>query len=93
VRPGGQILVLAWALEQPPTSPLFKHPLHYLEEGNQQDVLVPWTNKADGTVHQRYYHLFREGELQALSKGSDLLISRAGYNKDNWYAVYHKQSS
>lgn len=91
VKSGGRILVFAWALEQPVTSSLYRHPLGYLEVGNTQDVLVPWKNKADGTVHQRYYHLFRQGELEDLAEGSGVLsVVQSGYDRDNWYAIYQK---
>lgn len=91
LRSSGTLLVFAWALEQPPTSSLHKHPLKYLEDGNVQDVLVPWVNKADGVVHHRYYHLFKEGELEELAAGTDLEIVESGYDKDNWYTIFRKR--
>lgn len=90
VKPGGLILVFAWALEQPPTSSLYRHALKYLHEDNKQDVLVPWKNKLDGTEHHRYYHLFKEGELQSLADGTGLKVMQSGYDKDNWYTIYQR---
>ncbi len=91
VEPSGLILVFAWALEQPTTSSLYRHPLKFIEKGNKQDVLVPWTNKADGSTHHRYYHLFKQGELEQLATpDSGLRIHESGYDKDNWYVVYQK---
>ncbi len=84
-------MVFAWALEQPSTSSLYRHPLKYIEEGNKQDVLVPWTNKDDGVVHHRYYHLFSKGELESLTDGTELSVILSGYDKDNWYVVYQKK--
>jgi tRNA (uracil-5-)-methyltransferase TRM9 len=89
-KPGGKLLVFAWALEQPPTSSLHRHPLQYVEAGNEQDVLVPWTDKATDIVHHRYYHLFRQGELDSLA-GEGLEIVECGYDKDNWYVIFTKE--
>jgi len=91
-RPGGLILVFAWALEQPQTSSLYKHHLQYLDPDNKQDVLVPWKNKLDGVTHLRYYHLFREGELKSLADPEAVVIEKSGYDKDNWYVIYRKHS-
>jgi tRNA (uracil-5-)-methyltransferase TRM9 len=91
VRPGGLVLVFAWAFEQPPTSSLYRHALKYLQKDNKQDVLVPWKNKLDGTEHHRYYHLFRQDELESLADGTCLQVVLYGYDKDNWYAVYQRR--
>ncbi|KAI1842726.1 hypothetical protein JX266_011047 [Neoarthrinium moseri] len=92
VRPdsgGGKILVYVWALEQ-------SNSRRGWDEGADQDQLVPWvfkskTKTADGgggdTTYQRYYHLYRKGELEedVVAVGGKVLDS--GYDKDNWWAV------
>ncbi|SPO03430.1 related to TRM9 tRNA-methyltransferase modifies uridine residues at the wobble position, partial [Cephalotrichum gorgonifer] len=62
VRVGGQVLVYVWALEQ-------RGSRRGWDEGGEQDLLVPWVIKgkkggAADETHQRYYHLYREGELE-----------------------------
>ncbi|KAJ2369814.1 tRNA methyltransferase, has a role in tRNA modification [Coemansia sp. RSA 2607] len=96
VRPGGTVLVFAWALEQNGRRKF---------DPDLQDVLVPWVvpssrNKSemrdsddtDDKVYHRYYHLFRKGELADLFEtagGCD--ITEVGYDKDNWYVIATKQ--
>ncbi|KAJ2717961.1 tRNA methyltransferase, has a role in tRNA modification [Coemansia sp. Benny D115] len=105
VRPGGTVLIFAWALEQ--------HGRRKFDP-NTQDVLVPWvvpgsrsqsavmnTDADSGTsteanpnadkVYHRYYHLFCQGELEDLvSRAGGCVISESGYDKDNWYVIAHK---
>lgn len=89
-RPGGRLLIFAWALEQPQSSALYRRQdLEYFEPGSRQDVLVPWHNKADGRTHHRYYHLFKEGELEGL-RPDCLELVESGYDKDNWFVIFSK---
>jgi hypothetical protein len=46
----------------------------------------------DTVVYKRYYHLFREGELESLvnslsEKGWELEIVEGFYERDNWFVV------
>ena len=91
-RVGGRVLIFVWALEQ-----------HGKREFSleHQDVLVPWVVKSgEGErVYQRYYHLFKEGELEEMVRtaaqvhGLDLDIVQSGYDKDNWYCIIQRSSS
>lgn len=93
LRDDGQALIYVWALEQ-------KNSRRGWDEGDEQDVMVPWVMKTgksnpnkDGTTEktfQRYYHLYRSGELQAdiASIGGEVVDS--GYEKDNWWAICRK---
>lgn len=88
-------MVYVWALEQPKTSSLYRHPLQYLYPDNQQDVLVPWISKDKTTgqtaTQMRYYHLFKLGELDKLIEATGSLeINYKGYNADNWYVCATK---
>ncbi|KAJ1981409.1 tRNA methyltransferase, has a role in tRNA modification [Dimargaris verticillata] len=116
VRPGGQILVFVWALEQRGKRVFDPH---------HQDFMVPWVipkntpnppatattapvaatadaaqgeaGPAEPQVYHRYYHLFREHELESLVTDSFLngmlgVVGR-GYDKDNWYVILEKKSS
>jgi len=62
--------------------------------------MVPWVMKTgkkvleDGTkvdahetTYQRYYHLYRSGELEEdiAAVGGEVL--EAGYERDNWWAI------
>lgn len=40
----------------------------------------------DKTFH-RYYHLYRQGELETDIKVVGGVIVEAGYEKDNWWAI------
>lgn len=88
---GGILLFYVWAQEQPVNSSLYRHELTFLTK-DKQDVLVPWTSGFnDGQMHQRYYHLFRKGELQELAEeAGGLSLIYSGYDKDNWYACFRK---
>ncbi|OTA53458.1 S-adenosyl-L-methionine-dependent methyltransferase, partial [Hypoxylon sp. EC38] len=89
VRPRtGKVLVYVWALEQGSSR-------RGWDEGTaDQDQLVPWVlNPGNGdtgvkdATYQRYYHLYRKGELEedVLAAGGIMLGS--GYEKDNWWVI------
>lgn len=60
--------------------------------------MVPWVmrgkknreaggeKEADRTFH-RYYHLYRQGELEENVRGAGGVVLEAGYEKDNWWAI------
>ncbi|ORY64081.1 S-adenosyl-L-methionine-dependent methyltransferase [Pseudomassariella vexata] len=86
----GKVLVYVWALEQ-------GNSRRGWDARSDQDQLVPWVMKAkqggvDGpgnaeTTYQRYYHLYRKGELEedVLAVGGRVVES--GYDRDNWWVV------
>ncbi|CAO3641606.1 unnamed protein product [Mucor hiemalis] len=94
VRPGGKVLVFVWALEQT------KFSKRNFEPG-QQDVFVPWKltpkkgeqeTSENTPVYNRYYHLFKKGELDALFEQIDgVVIETAGYDRDNHYVIAEKK--
>jgi tRNA (uracil-5-)-methyltransferase TRM9 len=84
---GSEVLIYVWALEQPPTSSLYRHQLQYLSD-NKQDVLVPW--KTGNETQLRYYHLFQQNELEMLLIGANLHPVYSGYDRDNWYVCARK---
>jgi tRNA (uracil-5-)-methyltransferase TRM9 len=90
-RRGGQVLLYVWALEQAASR-------RGWDERSDQDTLVPWVLRTKGRPHataeagsdptyQRYYHLYREGELQddVLAVGGTIV--NAGYDRDNWWVI------
>ncbi|KAL2066403.1 hypothetical protein VTL71DRAFT_2474 [Oculimacula yallundae] len=90
----GRALVYVWALEQ-------KGSRRGWDEGGKQDVMVPWVlksgkKKGEGEMEpektfQRYYHLYRKGELEedVLSVGGEVVES--GYEKDNYWAICQRK--
>src|SRR5712692_9674417 len=73
------VFVSVWAREQPRFQSLLAAP------GVDGDVEVPWT-MPDGTAVSRFYHLFREGELERLIIGSGLHGERFFHGAGNWFA-------
>lgn len=85
---GGRALINVWALEQ-------KHSRRGWDEGDEQDVMVPWVMKQkteDGSnveekTFNRYYHLYRRGELEQDIVSAGGMVMDSGYEKDNWWAI------
>ena len=84
----GKALIYVWALEQ-------KTSRRGWDEGHEQDVMVPWVmrkkaaagSEAVEQTFKRYYHLYREGELEAeLGQAGGIVVDH-GYEKDNWWAI------
>lgn len=81
-------LIYVWALEQ-------KHSRRGWDEYDEQDVMVPWVTKhqasADingaSTTFNRYYHLFRQGELEDDILQAGGVVQTSGYERDNWWAI------
>lgn len=76
-------LIYVWALEQ-------KHSRRGWDEGDDQDVMVPWVMKQGpeaGKTFNRYYHLYRQGELEHDIIEAGGVVLAAGYEKDNWWAI------
>lgn len=90
LRATGQALFFVWALEQ-------KNSRRGWDEGSEQDVLVPWVLKPQGNTcgapvtYQRYYHLYRDGELQDNIRAADGEVIESGYDRDNWWCVARRQ--
>ncbi|EQB44704.1 hypothetical protein CGLO_16517 [Colletotrichum gloeosporioides Cg-14] len=98
---GGKVLVMVWALEQ-------GNSRRGWDAGADQDQLVSWVTKGSktadteaateeekkpkDTTYQRYYHLYREGELEedVVAVGGRVLDS--GYERDNWWAIFCRDS-
>ncbi|KAF7304647.1 UDP-N-acetylglucosamine transferase subunit ALG13 [Mycena kentingensis (nom. inval.)] len=60
----GRVLIYVWATRQDEQS---KRVIPTTDNGQGQDVFVPWVLSDDPTrVFNRYYHMFTDGELDAL---------------------------
>lgn len=93
LRPGGQMVITCWAFEQKKKK--------YAE----QDVMIPWhlqkrfeidqsdpTDNTESKVYHRYYHLFKEGELEDLiSNIEELKVVESYWDVDNWYVCAEKK--
>ena len=83
LKQGGKALIYVWAFEQESTKRVF----------NTQDEMVSWTTTKDGTkvVYDRYYHLFKKGELDQLcTECGGCEILKSGYDRDNHYVILRK---
>lgn len=95
LRENGEALIFVWALEQ-------KKSRRGWDEGMDQDVMVPWVlqqrrskqneQKPDqsNVVKNRYYHLYRKGELEEDVQSVNGIIVDSGYERDNWWAIIRK---
>ena len=86
-RPGGLVLVSAWA--QQPDQPGF----------GQGDTLVPWTLRSSdpsgkAAHYWRYYHLFGPGELATLGQACPgAIVVNASQDGANWFLLLRKHLS
>jgi tRNA (uracil-5-)-methyltransferase TRM9 len=55
--------------------------------GGKGDYMVPWTNKDDNKVYERYYHVFEKEELEGLFK-EYIDIREIHYELENWYVIF-----
>ena len=97
-REGGRALVFVWALEQ-------KSSRRGWDQGDDQDVMVPWVtknprnssdmeaSKHESLTFERYYHLYRKGELEADVSRAGGVVLESGYEKDNWWAMAVKEGT
>ncbi|KJE88559.1 tRNA methyltransferase [Capsaspora owczarzaki ATCC 30864] len=97
LRPGGRLLVFVWALEQD----------KFGSSNTTQDLFVPWKLRSstpaatasvapstaqEPRVFNRFYHLFKSGELEMLaSRLANVRVLRSGYDRDNWYIILERQ--
>lgn len=93
-REPGRALIYVWALEQ-------KSSRRGWDEGDKQDVMVPWVMKrreknegqANEQTFNRYYHLYRAGELEEDVVQAEGRVLDSGYEKDNWWAIASQQAT
>jgi tRNA (uracil-5-)-methyltransferase TRM9 len=103
---GGQALIFVWALEQKDSRRGWAHgdeqdvlvpwvlkqnhnPTATAKAGTQRppngvSLLAP-------TTYQRYYHLYREGELEEDAIAAGGRVIKKGYDRDNWWAIITRQ--
>lgn len=76
LKPTGKALIYVWALEQ-------KSSRRGWDETSEQDVMVPWKTRegAQEVTSQRYYHLFRKGELEDCVEKARGKVMDSGYER------------
>lgn len=81
-KPGGQIMIQVWALEQPEDSK---------RNFTDGDNIVPWQLKGTNKKVDRYCHVFKEGEIDDLvaEVGGCEIIS-SFYARGNWAIILKK---
>ncbi|CAN8068810.1 unnamed protein product [Agarophyton chilense] len=107
LAPKGRALIYVWALERPIViKPKRGNTSKMLNRRfDSQDVFVPWhmRHKKQGAsddriladwhaVHQRYYHVYRQGELEhELSQVPHAHILQSYYDHQNWCVLLEKR--
>lgn len=97
VRPkGGLVLIYVWALEQQ-SQP---RPKRMIVNEATGDALVRWEmhNNFSSTAQafERYYHLFRQGELEELCREAaerarvECTMKRSYFDKENWCVLLER---
>jgi len=103
VRVGGQVLVTVWAFEQQKKKyteqdVMIKWHLQkrFDAQGQKEGSNSEASTSADvdpsqSKVLDRYYHLFKEGELNALAlEIGGLAIVKSVWDVDNWYLLMQR---
>jgi ubiquinone/menaquinone biosynthesis C-methylase UbiE len=87
IKSGSRCLITAWATEQTNTNTLSKAK----KISDTNDWLIPWEDKKNKKISQRFYHLFEKGEFEDLiSEFSNVKIIECVYDKDNWNLIFEK---
>jgi tRNA (uracil-5-)-methyltransferase TRM9 len=90
LKPGGSVIVSAWATQQTCTNTLEKSK----KISDLNDWLIPWEDKKQSKTFQRFYHLFEPTELgDLLGKFSNVHLTNTFYDKDNWYVIFTKKEN
>ncbi|KAJ9466433.1 tRNA (carboxymethyluridine(34)-5-O)-methyltransferase [Diplonema papillatum] len=94
LRPGGRLLVYVWAknqkrfagaASQDVTVPWTVHEKFVKAKATESEAAEPPLNPCTNTPqHDRFYHLFVQGELEDLLRDLPLNIQRSYYDCDNW---------
>ncbi|ETI24078.1 hypothetical protein G647_03447 [Cladophialophora carrionii CBS 160.54] len=103
---GGQALIFVWALEQKDSRRGWDHGDEQdvlvpwvLKQGHNTQPTAKHGSQGplDGTcsptptTYQRYYHLYREGELQQDVIAAGGKVVKEGYDRDNWWVIITRQ--
>ena len=83
IKPGGRILMVVWAMEQPEDSKF-----HF----TKTDELVSWYSVESKITYNRYYHIYSKGELVEEIKRlkPEFFIEYEYLEKGNWVVSLKK---
>jgi tRNA (uracil-5-)-methyltransferase TRM9 len=101
LKPGGEALIYVWALEQESSRRGYKEgdPQDVLvpwvlqkkkPKKKGEDEEEESKEKEENNTKYRYYHLYKQGELEQNAQSAGGLITRHGYERDNWYTVVQR---
>ena len=85
LKPNGKLLVTVWAFEQPDNKRFKKWNVQ-----PNGDAMIPWCDKSQNILSQRYYHLFHKDELESYFKMDYVRIESCIYECDNWCITLQK---
>jgi tRNA (uracil-5-)-methyltransferase TRM9 len=98
----GKVLVYVWALEQGMSRRGWEEGgeqdllVPWVTKGKRTETQTQTQaraaeaaegSRAEDTTYQRYYHLYRKGELEEDVVEAGGLVLECGYEKDNWWAI------
>ncbi|KAK5629346.1 hypothetical protein RRF57_005061 [Xylaria bambusicola] len=96
---GGQVLVYVWALEQSSSrrgwdaNSAQDQLVPWVMKANQNkkkdkdDDRDSGGNAVVDTTYERFYHLYREGELEEDLRAAGGRVIESGYERDNWWVI------
>eukprot|EP01124_Arcella_intermedia_P004748 TRINITY_DN1271_c0_g2_i2.p1 TRINITY_DN1271_c0_g2~~TRINITY_DN1271_c0_g2_i2.p1 ORF type:complete len:577 (-),score=146.76 TRINITY_DN1271_c0_g2_i2:43-1677(-) len=101
LRPGGKLLVYVWAMEQEAGKrkfgqqdimvPWHMEKLKYDPNEHAQEEKEVEKHDKKFMVYQRYYHVFRKGELKELVEGlPGMVVEEEGFDHANWTVIARK---
>tara|TARA_B110000977_G_scaffold201843_1_gene299202 strand:+ start:3435 stop:4055 length:621 start_codon:yes stop_codon:yes gene_type:complete len=83
VKKNGSILITLWAMEQPNNK---------RKSFSQQDNMIPWHNRTDGKIYQRYYRIWYENDFEEYINKTNFKIKEKFYENGNWtYYLVNKK--
>ncbi len=84
LKKNGTALIVVWAID-------VKEEVNKKKQYDKQDVLIPWLDTITGKSELRYYHLFKEGELEKICQvAGGIEIISSNYEKGNWMCTIKK---
>jgi ubiquinone/menaquinone biosynthesis C-methylase UbiE len=89
MKEGSRALISVWAFDQPRFQKLLEE--HLKKGENFGDIHVEW-KRPDGTVFNRFYHLFYRDELKKLAEGAELKVDKYFKASDNYFAIVERNS-
>jgi ubiquinone/menaquinone biosynthesis C-methylase UbiE len=84
LKPGGKLFLTVWATEA-------RKPKWRSCDESSNDYMVPW-NHINGTIYERFYHLFCQEEIVNLIQRVPLAkIESTQFEKNNWQVTIRKE--